>query len=145
MKLRVLVSAVLVAAMLLASSGTTHAAGYQYVKYSWSPNVYRIVVATNTAQRLTYSQWQAAGFPTPTVVPWINGSMIFKYGGSGNSVTPPIPSSPDLTIIDAVCTAYYLKAGVANCNPATGNYEHVLTLAEWQATGYHDYTVFFAP
>jgi len=80
-----------------------------YVNYSWSPAIYSVSYAPTGMiwKKLSYADWEAAGFPRPRIAGWIPGTRVFTFAPA-----PQIyATSPD---------------GVT----------HLLTFREWQDMGY---------
>lgn len=52
-----------------------------YVNYTWSPAIYSVSYAPTGMvwKRLSYSDWEAAGFPKPRVAGWIPGTRVFSF------------------------------------------------------------------
>lgn len=86
-----------------------------FVKYAWAPTVYAVTFWPGGENywmwtRLSYPQWQTAGYPTPRNAGWIKGSYYYKWGTS----------------------AELFVEGEDGVN-------HKLTAAEWAASGYRSY------
>ncbi|WP_427117764.1 excalibur calcium-binding domain-containing protein [Pseudarthrobacter scleromae] len=86
-----------------------------FVKYAWSPTVYAVTFWPGGENywmwtRLSFPQWQTAGYPTPRNAGWIKGSYYYKWGTS---------------------TELFVE-GEDGVN-------HKLTGAEWAASGYRPY------
>jgi hypothetical protein len=81
----------------------------EIVRYPWASTLYAVTDGGRpgdfTVERLTFAQWQYAGFPAPEVRDWVRGSTLRRYGTS---------------------TQIFLTA------PA-GGASHALTYAEWEA------------
>ncbi|MDT0197468.1 excalibur calcium-binding domain-containing protein [Arthrobacter sp. AB6] len=90
-------------------------ASTDFVKYPWSPTVYAVTFWPGGENywmwtRLSFPQWQTAGYPTPRNAGWIKGSYYYKWGTS---------------------TELFVE-GEDGVN-------HKLTGAEWAASGYRSY------
>ncbi|MHC6230424.1 excalibur calcium-binding domain-containing protein [Arthrobacter sp. MMS24-T111] len=86
-----------------------------FVKYPWSPTIYAVTFWPGGENywmwtRLSYQQWQTAGFPTPRNAGWIKGSYYYKWA-----------TSSELFV-----------EGEDGVN-------HQLTGAEWAASGYRSF------
>lgn len=90
-------------------------ASTDFVKYPWSPTVYAVTFWPGGENfwmwtRLSFAQWQTAGYPTPRNAGWIKGSYYYKWG----------------------TTSELFVEGEDGVN-------HKLTGAEWAASGYRAY------
>ncbi len=88
----------------------------QVVRYPWSSTLYAFTTwpdaeADPEVLALTFAQWQYAGFPAPTTSGWIAGSALHRY---------------------ATGTQIFLVG-------PTGGVPHLLSYAEWQATGFQPF------
>ncbi|MCU1574387.1 MAG: hypothetical protein JWO93_2469 [Micrococcaceae bacterium] len=85
-----------------------------YVKYPWAPAIYAVGYAPDGIvwRSLSYADWRAAGFPTPRMAGWIEGTTLFQYGGAAAILA----RSPD-------------------------NVLHLLSYPEWAGTGYRPFGV----
>jgi hypothetical protein len=86
-----------------------------FVKYPWSPTLYAVTYWPGGENhwmwtRLSYVQWQTAGYPTPRNAGWIKDSYYYQWG-----------TSDELFV-----------EGADGVN-------HQLTGAEWEASGYRSY------
>ncbi|MCF4120385.1 hypothetical protein L1785_05280 [Antribacter sp. KLBMP9083] len=67
------------------ASGMRNRAYYYpaFVKYSFDPTI--IMITTDFlrpwGEPLTYEQWRDLAFPTPSVVIWLRGDMLYRYEG----------------------------------------------------------------
>lgn len=94
---------------------TPSSASTDFVKYPWSPTVYAVTFWPGGENywmwtRLSFAQWQTAGYPTPRHAGWIKGSYFYKWG-----------TSPEIFV-----------EGEDGVN-------HKLTSAEWAASGSRPY------
>lgn len=90
-------------------------ASTDFVKYPWSPTVYAVTFWPGGENswmwtRLSFAQWQTAGYPAPRNAGWIKGSYYYKWG----------------------TTSELFVQGEDGVN-------HKLTGDEWAASGYRAY------
>lgn len=80
-----------------------------YVSYSWAPGIYSVGYAPAGMiwKKLSFADWEAAGFPRPRIAGWIPGTRVFTFAPASEIYA----TSPD---------------GVT----------HLLTFREWQDMGY---------
>lgn len=80
-----------------------------YVSYSWAPGIYSVGYAPAGMiwKKLSFADWEAAGFPRPRIAGWIPGTRVFTFAPASEIYA----TSPD---------------GVT----------HLLTYREWQDMGY---------
>ncbi|MBP1232171.1 hypothetical protein JOE40_001815 [Arthrobacter sp. PvP102] len=52
-----------------------------YVNYSWSPAIFSVSYAPSGMiwKKLSYADWEAAGFPRPRLAGWIAGTRVFTF------------------------------------------------------------------
>ncbi len=88
----------------------------QVVRYPWSSTLYAVTrwpggEGAWQVDRLSFGQWQSAGFPAPAAIGWLPGSRLHRY---------PTSAQIFLTAPD-------------------GGAPHALSYAEWQAGGFRPY------
>jgi hypothetical protein len=88
----------------------------QIVRYPWSSTLYAVTrwpggESAWKVERLSFAQWQYAGFPAPTATGWVPGSRLHQY-----------PTSAQI----------FLTA-------PEGGVPHALSYAEWAASGFRPY------